>query len=434
MNRHLARGHRLAELQRHAEAAREFIQSATHSDSPARALALAAGSLALTGDIKGAGEIIRQARQLDPDDDAVLIADSSVQLLDGKPAKARECMQRLLTKHPLDPNLLAVASLQERASNNREVARGYAERGLTLDPNHEGCLEGMIGSLSPQSPELASFTQRLLALSPENSAAHVSLAAIAHSEDRLDDANAHLAEALRRDPNLTAAHALRASIAATRHPIYQFLAEGRLGRRHISIGWRVAGLFLPMIMGFACLVIFFVDDSESLPEIPPVVSWLSLVSMPQTLLVLWVGGVFFWHTGYAFAYTITRQPLRLILRYEMNRTVLPCILALVTFLSLATYTLTRDTTFFGLACLALLIRGSHVVALQHPKPSTHASAIIATGMMAIGVIATLLGRLMDFPTAAILWSLILINIILLGVLTTPKFRADSASTPPPLPT
>lgn len=433
MSAHLARGQRLVELKRYAEAAREFITASAIPGNEVHALALGSGSLALSGDLKGARELLRQARQLDPDDDAVIMTDSSIQMLGGRPDSARLCMRRLLAKHPLDVDLLAAASCLENACDNRAGALAHAERGLALDPNHEDCLEALLGALSPQSPELPEAIRRLLACSPENALAHLALATVAHAGDRLADADAHLGAALRLDPNLSAAHALRARIAATRHPLYQFLAEGRLGRHSVALGWRIAGLFLPMLVWFLCFAIFFADKASAAAGPPLLARWLSVASMPQTLLVTWVVTVLFWHSAHVLAYTVTRHPLRLFLRYSMIDTILPACFGLVAVLSIAAYIATNDVPFFGLACLAPLTWGSLAMALQRTQPSARTSALLATVMLAAGIIATFLGRFSDFPAGTVLWTLVLINIALWCLLTPKPLPAATTPTPPPLP-
>jgi Tfp pilus assembly protein PilF len=434
MNRHLERGLRLVELKRYTEAAQEFMQSTTVAGNEARGLAFGAGSLAMAGDLKGADELIRQARQLDADDDAVIIMDSSVKLLQDRPREARACMHRLLAKHPLDADLLSLAAILEVACHDLTAGRAYADHGLSLDPCHESCLEAVIYTLSPQSPELPEFTRRLLACSPENATGHLSLATIAHAEDRLDDADRHLAESLRRDPGMNAAHALRGRLAATRHPIYRVLTEGRIGRRRIALGWRIAGLFLPMIIWLCCYAVFFADEKTAHAETSALLRWVSVASMPQTLAVFWVVCILFWHVWHVFAYIIWRHPLRLFLRHEIPDLILPCLLGLVAILAIGFYIATNDATFFGVACLAPLIHGSLTLALTRAAPSARTSAFVAAGMMMSGVIAALIGQLMAFPSSTILWTLVLINMALWCLLTPSPAKDPSSSTPPPLPT
>lgn len=427
MSRQLARGLRLVELKRYAEAADEFVQASATPDYEVHGLALGAGSLAASGDLKGAEELIERARRLDPEDDAVLVMDSSVQLLKGKPAQARSCMMQLLAKHPTDVDLLALASTLELANSDRQSARAHAERGLALDPAHEGCLEAVIATLGPQSPELPEFTRRLLACAPENTAGHISLAGMAHAEDRLDEAGHHLAEALRRDPSSFSAHALRGRLAASRHPLYRFLTEGRLGRRRIALGWRIAALFLPMILWLVCFAIFFAEAGEA----PAVLRRAAMALMPQTLAVLWVILILFWHSWYAFACAVRHARLRLIVSYGMPDFVLPCALGMVGLLAVLAYIFTNDASFFGVACLAPLVNGSLALALGRSSPSARTSGIIATSMMAIGIGATLLDQWIAFSSGAILWSLALLNIALWCVLV-PK-PDTGKTTPPPLP-
>lgn len=430
MSDHLARGLRLLELQRYSEAAREFIKSAAHSDSPAHSLALAADSLLAAGDISGARELLQQARQLDPNEHAVLFTGSKLCMRDGLADEARALFAQILHDRPECPDLFSAAAQMELTLKNRPAARRYAEAGLAIDPAHKECLETMINVLGT-TPEAINYARRLLAASPENAEAHRVLATAAFNDTRHSEAATRAHDAVRLDPNSPDSLECLAAIHAHQHPVFQFLIEGRLGRRQVSALLIVACLFVPTLVWFlATLALSVYLGEEKLAGLAPWTTWIDHSLRPQSLAAVWVIALLGWQGAHRLFCSLFSPAFRPLLRARRGHLLLIPGFSATAISALLAYIITDDWAFYGSVFIALSAYVTlGILVGARPFPVTTCT-LAALTLAVSGLVAATLGHFFHFPSGLILWSLLLLNITAFFVL---KPRSTPPTTPPPIP-
>ncbi|HSI08583.1 MAG: tetratricopeptide repeat protein [Rariglobus sp.] len=430
MSGHLARGLRLLELQRYSEAAREFVKSAAHSDSPAHSLALAADSLLAAGDVSGARELLQQARQLDPNEHAVLFTGSKLCMRDGLGDEARSLFAQILHDRPECPDLLSAAARMELTLNNRPAALRYAEAGLAINPTHEECLETMVHLLGT-TPEAIDYARRLLAASPENAEAHRALASFACDEDQLAEASAHAREAARLEPNSADSLERLAATSAHRHPVFQFLVEGRLGRHHLPATMRVLCFFIPTLLWFVVTLALSVYLGEkTLADLAPWTTWIDRCFRPQSLAAAWLISLIGWQAAYTLFCAVFIRSFRLLLHDRRGYLLTASSFSATSIGSLLAYIVTGDWAFYGssfLAIFSIVILGA--VFGAHSFSRAKCMLAVSTVTLA-GLVAAVLGHYHDFPSGVVIWSLVLVDITAFLVL---KPRRAPTTIHPPIP-
>ncbi len=132
--------------------------------------------------------------------------------------EAEKILDRLLEKHPKDPQAHVLMAKLSLARNHPAAALDSAERALELEPDQPEVrhLAGVL-SFTVGKPKVARrHLKQAIRLSPDNARYHLYLARAEMKLDRPEAAERRLREALRLDSTLAAAHGLRAQLAAER--------------------------------------------------------------------------------------------------------------------------------------------------------------------------------------------------------------------------
>jgi Tetratricopeptide repeat len=142
------------------------------------------------------------------------------------PNRAEESLRisdQALKCSPNEPDCHYLRAMAARFAGNHQEAVTYGESGLTIDPEHVGCLEALARSQAELGDQNAESTwRRLLQIRPESVAAHEELARITLHAEHFAEAYEHVSAAIRQEPNSSALRDLYGEVVRHQHPLARF--------------------------------------------------------------------------------------------------------------------------------------------------------------------------------------------------------------------
>ena len=170
--------------------------------------------------LEGARETARQALALNPAASEAFYVLFLVEDQAGQAGARASALREALHLQPFNPKYLAAQAQLCLHNGQPAAAQQAAERGLSYNPSHAGCLIALANALHDQQrwPAMAAILQQLVATHPNLPKAHQLLGREAMRQQHYAAAQAHFQEVLRLVP--TDATALQGASQAIRRQLW----------------------------------------------------------------------------------------------------------------------------------------------------------------------------------------------------------------------